>query len=72
MKSFNLSLFPDVSEVQNMILNKFQTLGHVGSLSVFRDFCNRNKISGISDTYYMGLTERFDQKLFSNEGNSNF
>lgn len=65
MRSFDLSKFPDVDRVNDMILNDFGKLGHIGTLDEFKCFCVKYGISGISDSYYTGLSERFDTKLFS-------
>lgn len=65
MKSFDLSCFPQVDQVNNMIQCDFGTVGKIGSLKEFKDFCVRYGIKGISDAYYNGLSERFDTKLFS-------
>ena len=65
MKSFDLSCFPDVDRVNDMIQNDFKTRGHIGTLDEFKIFCTKYDIKGISDTYYNGLSERFDTKLFS-------
>ena len=65
MNSFDLSNFPDLDKVQQMISNDFNTAGHIGSVKEFREFCQKNNITGISDTYYMGMIGRFDSKLFS-------
>ena len=65
LRSFDLSIFPDLEEVKNMIMNDFSTVGSIGDLDVFHKFCNDFKVDKISDNYYMGLVNRFDQKLFS-------
>lgn len=65
MKSFDLSNFPDLDKVQSMILNDFPKAGHIGTIPEFRDFCDRNKIEGITDRYYSAFSERLDQRLYS-------
>lgn len=65
LNSFDLSKFPEVSDVNNMIQNDFGTVGHIGTLDEFKVFCAKYNISGISDNYYKNLAERFDTKLFS-------
>lgn len=65
LRSFDLSIFPELDEVKNMIMNDFGTVGSIGNLDVFHKFCQDNKVEKISDDYYMGLVSRFDQKLFS-------
>ena len=46
-------------------MNDFNTVGSIGNLDVFHKFCNEFKVDKISDDYYMGLVNKFDQKLFS-------
>lgn len=65
MYSFDLSNFPDLDKVQSMILNDFGTAGHISSIPEFKTFCTKNRIEGISDTYYMAFSSRLDQKLFT-------
>jgi 5'-3' exonuclease len=65
MRSFDLSSFPQVSQVNNMIQNDFSKVGHVGTLDEFKEFCVKYGVNGISDNYYSGLSEHFDIKLFS-------
>lgn len=65
MRSFDLSCFPQVDQVNNMIQNEFGTAGKIGTLDDFKDFCVRHGVKGISDSYYNGLSCRFDVKLFS-------
>lgn len=64
-KSFDLSCFPQVDQVNNMIQTEFGTVGKIGTLDDFKDFCVRHGVKGISDSYYSGLSCRFDVKLFS-------
>ena len=64
-RSFDLSIFPNVDQVNNMIFNDFGTQGHIGTVEEFKNFCNKYNIKGISDSYYTGLSDRFDTKLFS-------
>jgi 5'-3' exonuclease len=65
LKSFDLSCFPQVDQVNKMILNDFPTVGKIGTIGDFKDFCVRHGVKGISDSYYNGLSCRFDVKLFS-------
>ena len=65
LKSFDLSIFPNLEDVKNMIINDFSTAGSIGDLNVFHKFCTDNKVEKITDDYYLGLVSRFDQKLFS-------
>lgn len=65
MRSFDLSNFPDLDKVQNMILNDFSKAGHIGTIPEFKAFCNKNNITGISDAYYMTFTDRLEQRLYS-------
>ena len=65
MRSFDLSCFPQVDQVNKMIQTEFGTAGKIGTVDDFKDFCVRHGVSGISDSYYNGLSCRFDVKLFS-------
>lgn len=65
MKSFDLSTFPNISEVNRMIEQDFETRGHLGTVEEFREFCNRNKVEGIYDNYYSSFIRRLDQKCYS-------
>ena len=65
MRSFDLSNFPYLDEVQRMIIDDFPKIGHIGSLSEFHAFCVKNGISGISDNYYTSFTDHLEQKLYS-------
>ena len=65
LRSYNLSTFPGFNIVKEDI-SKFSTDGHFGTLNDFHEFCETNKITGISDSYYNGIISKFDQKLFSN------
>jgi hypothetical protein len=65
MRSFDLSCFPQVDQVNKMIQTEFGTAGKIGTLDDFKDFCVRHGVKGISDSYYNGLSCRFDVKLFS-------
>jgi 5'-3' exonuclease len=65
MRSFDLSCFPQVDRVNDMIFNDFPKVGKIGTVEDFREFCTKFNVKGISDSYYKGLSERFDVKLFS-------
>lgn len=65
MNSFDLSKFPDVDRVNDMIFNDFGRVGRIGTLDEFKEFCVKYGVKGISDSYYTGLSEHFDTKLFS-------
>lgn len=64
MNSFDLANFPGLDHVRDLITTVFPTAGHLGTLSEFHDFCSRNNITGISDTYYSAFINRLDQRLF--------
>jgi len=65
MNSFNLSNFPNLDKVQNMILNDFSTQGRISSSKDFMNFCKTCNIEDLSEHYYTDFVNRFDQKLFS-------
>ena len=65
LKSFDLSIFPDLEQVKDMIMEGFSKDGKIGDLNTFHDFCKNFGVDKISDDYYMNLVSRFDQKLFS-------
>lgn len=63
--TFNLSKFPMINEAVETVKKGLSTIGHLGNLEEFKEFCNTNNITGISDKYYETFISRFDQKLFS-------
>lgn len=65
LNSYDLSKFPGVNIVKQDIAD-FLTKGHYGTIQDFHNFCEKNKVTGISDSYYNNLVSKFDQKLFSN------
>jgi hypothetical protein len=65
MKSFDLSCFPGLRELQEDIAYKFTTSGKPGNLEEFHKFCESTGVTGISDRYYSEMIGRFDTKLFS-------
>lgn len=65
MESFDISKFPKLDEAKSIISKQFGTVGKLGGLDDFHNFCEKYKISGISDKYYSEFIGRFDQKLFT-------
>lgn len=65
MKSYDLSCYPHLREVQQAIAMDFGTKGKLANLDEFHDFCMKNKVSGISDRYFSDFTNSFDPRLFS-------
>jgi hypothetical protein len=41
------------------------TEGKMGNIEEFRRVCKEYEITDISDSYYLGLITRFDEKYFS-------
>lgn len=64
MNSFNLGIFPNLEDVKKIIANDFMTVGKLGSLQDFHEFCKKHSVTGISDKYYLDFIKRFDPKLF--------
>lgn len=65
LKTFDISCFPKFEEARETILGLYSTIGRIGTVAEFRDFCNKYKIEGISDRYFTDLVSRFDQRLFN-------
>ena len=65
MKSYDLSQYPGLSEVQRAIAEDFGTKGRLATLEDFHKFCERNNVTGISDKYFSDLINSFDPRLFS-------
>jgi hypothetical protein len=63
--TFDISKFPGLQEIIGKLTNDIYTIGHLGSLDEFHNFCGTHGITGISDKYYSSFISRFDQKLFS-------
>lgn len=65
LNSFNLTKFPNIKEAENLVLNKFPTMGHIDEdLSNLNEIRNRYNITGISDDYFSNFSFRFDKNLF--------
>lgn len=64
-KSFDVWSFPRVEEVKRIITDCIGSIGHLGSIEEFHNFCMKNGIDGISDRYYSEFISHFDPKLFS-------
>lgn len=63
--TFDISKFPGLQEIMGKLTKDIYTIGHLGSIEEFHEFCKARKIRGISDAYYNSFISRFDQKLFS-------
>ena len=63
-QTYDVSKFPHYEEVRNDILS-FMTEGKMGNIEEFRRVCKEYGITDISDSYYLGLITRFDEKYFS-------
>ena len=63
-KSFDVWNFPRIDEVKTIITEQLHKVGHLGSVSEFKEFCNRHRIHKISDRYYTEFINKFDPKLF--------
>ena len=64
-ETFRLENYPMISEAVSEISKKLHTIGHLGDISEFHDFCKSFGISDISDSYYTSFITRFSQKLFT-------
>lgn len=65
MLSFDVSKFPNIDKVINMINEDFPTIGKIGSLEDFHSFCSKYKIEGISDKYFSELVGDLDPNLYT-------
>ena len=65
LQTFKLESFPMINQAIQEVTTKLPTIGHLGDLSEFHNFCDCHEISGISDTYYSTFINRFEQKLFT-------
>lgn len=65
MLSFDVSKFPNIDKVINMINNDFPSIGKIGTVEDFHTFCNKYKIEGISDKYFTELVENLDPNLYT-------
>lgn len=64
-RSYNIGEFPRFNEAMDKIKNVMPVTGRLGSLDEFHKFCEKNKITGISDKYFTDFISRFDQKLYT-------
>jgi NADPH-dependent 7-cyano-7-deazaguanine reductase QueF-like protein len=62
--SFDVTKFPEFEETKRLITDLFGTSGRLGSLSEFHEFCDKYKITGISDRYFTDFISTFDSKLY--------
>ena len=65
LQTFQLDSFPMINQAVQEVSMKLPTVGHLGSIQEFHDFCDSHGISGISDKYYNAFITRFSQKLFT-------
>ena len=63
--SFDVTKFPEFEEARRLVTDLFGTSGKLGSLTEFHDFCDKYKITGISDKYFTEFISTFDSKLYS-------
>lgn len=64
MSTFNLWSLPDIETVRRDV-NTFLSAGYLPSPGSFHQFCRLYGVTGISESYFSGFCEQFDQKLFS-------
>ena len=62
--SFDVTKFPEFEEARRLVTDLFGTSGKLGSLTEFHDFCDKYKITGISDRYFTEFISTFDSKLY--------
>lgn len=62
--SFDVTKFPEFEETKRLITDLFGTAGKLGSLAEFHEFCDKYKITGISDKYFTDFISTFDSKLY--------
>ena len=63
-ESFNIYKYPNIEEAKRLITDVFPTCGNLGSIEDFHKFCDKHKVSGISDKYYLDFIGRFDERLY--------
>lgn len=64
-QTFRLETFPMIDQAVKEVTTKLPTVGHLGDLSEFHEFCSTHGITGISDRYYTDFITRFEEKLFT-------
>lgn len=64
MSTFDVSKFPRFNEVRDIVVNKYGTIGHIGTSSEFMEFCKKYNISGISEQYYNNFISRLDSSMY--------
>lgn len=63
--TFDIFKFPGYPEIRKKLTEDIYTIGRLGGLDEFHNFCVAHGITGITDKYYSSFISRFDQKLFS-------
>lgn len=64
LSTFDISKYPRLNEAKRLVLELFGTMGKLGSLSEFHDFCKKYGITGISDPYFIEFISKFNQDLY--------
>lgn len=64
LDTFDISKYPRFEEAKRIVTDLFPTCGKLGSVPEFHEFCDKYKISGISDKYFTEFISRFDEKLY--------
>ena len=65
LKSYDLSIYPKLDEVKRIINNDLRTIGNYPNSQVFKEFCAKNQVEGISERYFSDFYSVFDPKLFT-------
>lgn len=64
LSTFDISKFPRVEEAKRIVREMFCTTGGLGDLLEFKEFCRKNQVEGISDSYYIRFISGFNQELY--------
>lgn len=64
LESFDLTKFPRLDKAMEIVKEKYNTEGKLGSLDDFHEFCKKYEITGITDTYYSNFIKKLDPNLF--------
>lgn len=64
--TFDLGSFPRFHEAVDLLRTKLGSIGTLGTVEEFRNFCANAEISGISDRYYSNFISRLNPELYRN------
>ena len=65
METFSIEKYPRFEEAKRQITDILPSAGKLGTLAEFKKFCEKYKITGVSDRYYVEFISRFDPTLYN-------